>query len=193
MMDPRARHGLVVLLASVVALASWGWGYRPAVRAYRRDQQDVVRLTERLAHVEAMVQASGGAALWQVRMSQRLAAIKGRFPSPEQLPQLLNALVDTIKAGDLKLVNVSQGNLEPVQDEGQPVLLEDLPCYRLPVTITAESRYHALVHVLEQVMSEAFPSVVSLEDADLRLTDPLSARLGATLTLHLYVVGTPHA
>ena len=190
-LDPRASQGLAVLAAGVVVVGTWSWGYQPAVRATHRDQAEVARLAERLADVEAMVLAAGGADRWQSHMTQRLTTLKERFPSQAQLPQLLNTLVETLKTQDLKLVNISQGNVEPVLEAEEPVLFEGTPCVRLPVMITAEGRFPAFLQALERVTAEAFPSVVSIGAVELRLTEAVGATLDATLTLYLYVVGTP--
>jgi len=189
--DPRLSQGAAVLAAGAMVVISWRFGYQPAIRAYREDQQQVAELSARLAQVDTMVQAAGGVETWRAHNLQRLDALNNRFPPQAQLPQLLNALVDAVKLGEVKLVNVSQGNLEAVQDVGQPVLVDGQPCYRLPVTVTAEGRYHSLVQALDRIMAETFPSLVGIEQAELRLKDPLGAKLDATLQLYLYVVGTP--
>lgn len=191
MIDPRLSQGLAVFAAGVVAATSWRWGYQPAVRAYRQDQQHVESLSARVGQVEAMVQAAGGMEAWHAHHLKRLEFLRTRFPPPAQVPQLLNALVETVKVGDVKLLNVSQGNVEAVQDAGQPLLVGGQPCYRLPVTVTAEGRYHLLVQALDRITAETFPSVVGIERAEFRLKDPLSAQLTATLRLSLYVIGAP--
>src|SRR3989338_4241630 len=189
--DPRISQGAAVLMAGLVTVGSWRWVYAPAVRAYRQDQQQVETLSARLAQIDAMVHAAGGVETWQTHHLGRLTALKQRFPPQTEVPHLLNALVDAVKAAELRLLNASQGNVEAVQDGGQPLLLDGQPCYRLPVTVTAEGRYHALVQALGRIMAETFPSVVSLRQADLHLKDPQEARLAVTLQLYLYVVGIP--
>lgn len=191
MTDPRLSQGFAVLASGALAVMSWTWGYQPAVRAVGQDRQQAELLRAQLSQVEAMVQTSGGMETWHAHHLKRLETLKHRFPPQAQLPQLLNTLVDTVKMGEVKLVNVSQGNVEPVKDAEQPLLLDGQPCYRLPVTVTAEGRYHALVQALERLMAETFPSVVSLQQADLQLKDPQGAQLAATLQLYLYVVGAP--
>src|SRR3989338_6677190 len=143
--DPRISQGAAVLVAGLVTVGSWRWGYQPAVRAYRQDQQQVETLSARLAQIDAMVQAAGGMETWRTHHLERLTTLKRRFPPQTEVPQLLNALVDAVKAADLKLLNASQGNVEAVQDGGQPLLLDGQPYYRLPGTVTAEGRYHAPV------------------------------------------------
>ena len=191
MIDPRLSQGAAVLVAGAIVVASWTWGYQPAVRAYRQDQQQVETLSARLAQIDAMVQAAGGMETWRTHHLGRLTTLKQRFPPQTEVPQLLNALVDAVKAAELRLLNASQGNVEAVQDGGQPLLLDGQPCYQLPVTVTAEGRYHALVQALGRIMAETFPSVVSLQQAQLHLKDPQGAQLAVTLQLYLYVVGTP--
>lgn len=191
MTDPRLSQGLAVLAAGTLVVVSWTRGYEPAVRAVGQDRQQVQLLRAQLSQVESMVQTSGGVEAWHAHHLKRLTTLKRRFPPHTQLPQLLNTLVDTVKMGEVKLLNVSQGNVEPVEEAGQPVLVDGQPCSRLPVTLTAEGRYHPVVQALERLMAETFPSVVSIEQADFRLKDPLGAQLAATLRLYLYVVGTP--
>ena len=189
MTDPRISQGAAVLAAVAIVGVSWTLGYQPAVRAVGQDRQQAQLLRAQLSQVEAMVQTSGGMEAWHAHHLKRLETLKHRFPPQAQLPQLLNALADTVKMGEVKLVNVSQGNVEPVTDAEQPLLVDGQPCYRLPVTVTAEGRYHAIVQALERLMAETFPSVVSLRQADLQLKDPQGAQLAATLQLYLYVVG----
>ena len=191
MMDPRLSQGLAVLASGAIVVVSWTLGYEPAVRAYRQDRQQVEALGAQLAHVEAMVQTAGGMETWHAHHVKRLQTLKQRFPPQSQLPQLLNALSDTVKMGKVKLLNVSQGNVEPVLDAEQPVLVEDQPCYRLPVTVTAEGRYHAIVQAMERLAAETFPSVVSVQQVELQLKDSQGSVLAATVKLYLYVVGAP--
>ena len=190
-MDPRLSQGVAVIAAVAIVVLSWQCGYQPAVRAYRRDRQQMAAMITRLAHVDVMVQAAGDMEIWRTRSLQRLATLKSRLPPSSQLPHLLNALVDGVKTQDVKLIDVSQGNVEPVQDGEQPVLVDGQPCARLPVTVTAEGRYHALVQVMQRIMTEAFPSLVGIEQAEFRLNDPVGSQLALTLHLYLYVVGTP--
>ena len=191
MTDPRISQSAAVVAAGAIVVASWLWGYQPAVRAVGQDRQQVERLRAQLSQVDAMVQTSGGVEAWHAHHLKRLDTLKHRFPPQAQLPQLLNTLMDTVKMSEVKLLNVSQGNVELVRDAEQPVLVDGQPCYRLPVTVTAEGRYHAIVQALERVMAETFPSVVSLQQAELQLKDPQGAVLAATLQLYLYVVGAP--
>lgn len=190
-LDPRASQGAAVVAAALAAVVSWQWGYQPAVRAFGRDRERIAATTARLRDVESMVQAAGGQRAWRASYEQRLARLTARLPQPSQLPALLNALVDGLKAADVKLLNVEQGNMEPVRDGQQPLLFQGNPCYQLPVTVTAEGRFSEVLAALERLTGEAFPSAVSLEQADLRIKDAATVTLGATLKLNLYVVGNP--
>ena len=185
--SPLIRQGCAVLIAGMVAALSWLFGYEPSVRRYVRDRQQVGALTTRIAQWEAVVQASGGETAWLARNQQRLTQLRERFPQQTQLPQLLNALVEALKAGEMKLLNVTQGNVEPMQEAGNPIRINGRVCYRLPVTVTAEGRYHVIREAIERVSSEAFPAVVSLEQVELRLKEATTAKLDVTLYLYLYV------
>lgn len=188
---PGIVEAAAVLMAGILVAASWQWGYRAAARGYRRDLSQMALLTERISTINAMVQAAGGEAAWLARQHQRLAALKARFPEQAQVPQLLNTLIDGLKAGEMKLVNVTQGNLEPVQAGGTPLVVEGAPYHRLPVTVTGEGRYLAVLATLERLTSDTFPGIVGIGHVELRLKDVASSRLDATLQLFLYVSGTP--
>jgi hypothetical protein len=188
-LDPRASQGVAAAAALIVTVLSWQHGYQAAYRAVTADRTQIASLTERLGEMEALVQAGGGDALWRSRQEQRLAALDARFPSDEQLPALLNALVDAVKTAGAKLLNTEQGTPEPVLESGQPVLVGGLPCYQLPVTVSAEGRFGDVVRVVEQVTGDAFPSAATLEAVDLRLKDPVNATLDINLTFHVVVVG----
>lgn len=190
---PGILEAAVVLIAGSLVAASWQWGYQAAARAYWRDRGQMALLTERISQVHAMVQAAGGEAAWLSRQQQRLVALKARFPQQAQVPQLLNTLIDGLKAGEMKLVNVTQGNLEPVQEGGTPLVVEGVPYHRLPVTVTGEGRYLAVLATLERLTGDAFPGVVGIGHVELRLKEPTGSKLDATLQLFLYVSGTPTA
>lgn len=190
-LDPRASQGTAVLAAAIAMVLSWQWGYQPAVRAFARDRDRVTTITARLRDVESMTQAGGGADVWRASQARRLALLKARLPQPSQLPALLNALVDGLKVDDVKLLNVEQGNMEAAQEGEQPLLFQGVPCFQLPVTITAEGRFSEILAVLERLTADTFPSVLSLERVDLRMRDVITATLGATLKVNLYVVGSP--
>lgn len=189
-MDPRLAHVALVAAVSAVVALSWRYGYQQAVAAYHRDVRQVATLKERVAQVDPVVLAVGGEAAWFTRQQERLEAFKVKFPKQTQLPQLLNALVDTLKAGEMRLVNVVQGNLEPVLKDDHPLLIEGLPCYRLPVAISAEGRYYAVLEAIERLKSESFPALVSIGQVELRRKDAAGLRLDATIQLSLYVFGT---
>jgi len=192
-LDPRASQGTAVLAAAIAVVMSWQWGYQPAGRAFTRDRERVTTMTARLRDVESMVQAAGGQDAWRASQTQRLALLKARLPQPSQLPALLNALVDGLKVGDVKLLNMEQGNMEAAHEGEQPLLFRGVPCFQLPVTITAEGRFSEVLALLERLTSDTFPSVLSLERVDLRMRDVTTATLGATLNVNLYVIGNPIA
>ena len=188
--DLRVSLGMAVAASAAVAMLSWRMGYVPARRAHQQHVQQQRALEERIAQWEAILQAAGGQPAWTAREQQRLEALNAQFPPQTHLPQLLNALVESLKSGELKLINVTQGNLEAVQVGGQPLVLDGKPCYRLPVTVTAEGRYHALRSALQRLSGEGFPGMVSIAQLDLRSQEQTGNRLAATLQLYLYVIGT---
>jgi hypothetical protein len=192
-LDPRASQGTAVLAAAIAVVMSWQWGYQSAGRAFTRDHERVTTMTARLRDVESMVQTAGGQDAWRASQARRLALLKARLPQPSQLPALLNALVDGLKVGDVKLLNMEQGNMEAAHEGEQPLLFQGVPCFQLPVTITAEGRFSEVLALLERLTSDTFPSVLSLERVDLRMRDVTATTLGATLKVNLYVIGNPIA
>lgn len=188
--DPRIQQAAAVLAAGILVVASWQLGYTPARRADRRDRDRAASLGEELAQIEALVLAAGGEASWLSANQQRLEALRRRFPSQEQVPQLLNALIEGLKVPDeVKLVDVSQGNLEPILEGGEPLTVDGAPCYRLPVLVTAEGRYHAILSALTRVTAETFPAIVSVRQVELTLKETAGIRLSAVVQLYLYVKG----
>ncbi len=190
--NPLVRQLLLVASAAVLVVVVWTRGYQPAHRAAVRDRTRATELAGRVAETEAMLLAAGGEAAWLAQHQKELVRLKTRFPHQDQLPQLFNRLIETVKTGELKLVNVVQGNPEPVEDAGQPVLMEGVPSYRLPVTVTIEGRYHKIVAALEQLTGPTFPGVVGIQQVEFQVREP-TPQLDATLTLHLYVTGRPLA
>ena len=191
--DPRLAHGGALVAALVLILLSWQRGYQAAVQAFTHDQARVAALNGHIAEIETLVQSAGGQAPWLAEYEQRLAALKAKFPAQAELPQLLNALVETLKAGEIQLLNVAQGNLEPLRQGEAPLLIEGAAGYRLPVTITAEARYHTLLDALERLTGGEFPCLVSLGQVELRRKDAVGARLDATVQLYLYVTGASNS
>ena len=199
-MDPRLSYGLRAATAAVAIAGSWQYGYQPAARRSQSDAAQLTVLAQQLTQVTAMVQQAGGEAAWLTRHQQRLEQLRTKFARPDQMPQLLNALVDALQTGKLHVVNVTQGALEPVRYGESPLLIDGLPCARLPVTIAAEGRYHVLIDALDQLAREAFPAVVSLGQMELRANgaDAGGAKVTANVRVFIYVVGSvsvsePHA
>lgn len=188
-LDLRLSHGLLVGVAGVSVVISWQYGYRPMAHAYTHDRAEVATLAAQLSHVSAMVHGAGGRAAWMIQQQQRLGTLKRRVPDQNQLPHVLNALVETLNASEIKLLDAAQANLQPVQDAGKPLVLEGKTCYRLPVTVRAEGRYQAILTTLDHLMADAFPSLVSLDQLELRAKAPGMPQLHATFTLSLYVTG----
>ena len=191
--DPRLSRGAVMALTGCLALVSWHAGYAPASRRDARDGLRVSRLSQQITQTEQMVQADGGTATWLAHHQERFAHLQARLPRQEQVPQLLNTLVETFKATELHVLNVSQGNLEPVPNASTSSALERQTCARLPVTVTAEGRYPVLLAVLEHLTRDTFPAVVTIEGAECRLKEAGGALLAITVQLDLYVVGGPSA
>ena len=186
--NPLFSQGLAVLIMAAVAMMSWRFCYQPSLRAYQRDRAQAATLTKRLSDIETMLSAEGGQKAWTSHHQRRLTQLKGRFPTPTELPQVLNRLVDVVKSGELRLLNIGQGNLEPLKESGKPVLVEGAPCYRLPITMSTEGRYRAIVTMLEQLSSDTFQGVVSVKQAELSLKKSPGMLLTATLQLDLYLL-----
>ncbi len=188
--DQRVLHGVVAAAAAAVAWSGL-FGYHRADRAFHLARHRLAEESARLARFEAMVQESGGATAWQFEQQQRLAQLERRFPSQPELPRLLDAMLDAVARGQVELRDVAQGNLEPVMANGQPLLIDDQPCHQLPVTVTLEGRYHAVLWALGQLVGEEFPAVVTMEEMAFRLQEGTGALVKATAHLRLYVVERP--
>ena len=190
-MNPLMSQGLAIAIATIISVMSWRYGYQAAQHRYQHDHRQLDELTTQVGQWEQKVQAAGGQTAWLTTQQQRLVQLKARFPQQQQLPQLLNTLVERWKASDLKLVNVAQGNVEAVRDADAPILIGGAPCYRLPVTVTTEGRYLALVGMIEQLTSDTFPVMVSIDQIELRRKGVATPLLEATLGISLYVLGAP--
>jgi len=188
-LDKASRTVLLAMVLAVVAGVSWFRGVRwlqAVVQGHRAAIQD---LSRRIHETEAMVIPSGGLGEWLALHGQELRRLQARFPNEEELPRLLNALARQMQTDDFELGTISPGNLEPVRDaQGRDVLIDGVPCVRLPVTIQGRGRYHAMLGLLEQVLSETFPAVAALESMDLRAVSPDRPVLDVTLRLKLYLV-----
>ncbi len=192
MTDVSVRQGLALVCAGLLAVLSWGLGSGPAARAYRRDRDELGRVSKQLVAIEAECQAAGGEAAWLLQHRERLAQTRGRFPRADSLPELLNLLASDVKREGLDLLNMSQGNLEPAASGDQAFEVDGQPCYRLPVTVTLEGSYRSLTAALVHLTRESFPVMVRLRAMELRLKEATStaATLTITLGLNLYMTAT---
>lgn len=190
-LDPRLLEGLWVVLGTALLMVVWHGGLRATRAEYHRLVQRRAQLEARLSGVDALVKEAGSASDWLATQRQGLDAMRARVPMQAYLPQLLNAVASLAQASDVKVVNLAQGNLEPVLQDDQPVQLNGRPCARLPVTMTAEGGYHAVRAMLEQLTDEAFPGVVSVQQLELARPVAGGVRLAATLRLMLYVTMAP--
>ena len=191
-LDARIAQGGLAAAAAIATFLSWQYGYEGSARAYRRDAVKAAALQETVSQLETMVQTAGGPVAWLVKTQQRISQMKDRFPGQAQLPEMINRLVDTVKAGAIQLTDVSQGNLEPAVTGGQPVIVDGRSCVHLPVTLTMEGRYHDLIAAVSRLTEPPFPGLVSIEQVELRRKDAESPVLVATVQVHLYLLaGAP--
>ena len=190
MLDLRTSQFVAVLISGFVVVMSWRQGVQAAVRSYVRDRAQVTTLTQQINQVETLVQPSESVSAWITEHQQRVQALASRFPDQRQLPQLLNTLIDTLKSSDIAVVNVAQGNLEPVHDGQQPVLMQGAPCQRLPVVVTLEGRFHPLLNALGKLTDETFPALIGIDKTEFHLLETTGAKLQAVITLHLYVIAS---
>ena len=190
MLDPRLTQGGLAAAAAVAVILSWHHGYERFARLVVQDRTQETLLARQVRDANDMVQAAGGREAWVSRTQRRLAQLNAKFPGPDQVPGLLNRVSETVKANNVRLLNVSQGNVEAVRDGDRALTLDGRPCQRVPVTIAAEGRYHAVRAALEQLTQDAFPGVVTIDAVALRAKDAAGLLLDVTLELSLYVVGS---
>ncbi len=186
--DPRVRHLAVLAAVGALAFGSWSWGYAPAKAAMKREVQTLQSRRAQVDLLEATVAGGGGLDAWLEAHQARVAARTGRLSSRDQLPQLLDTLVNGLKSGPARFVNLTQGSLEPVQHDGQPLLVEGAPCLRLPVTVTMEGRYHDVLKTLSRLMDAEFPSLVTLGPIQFARQAPTEPVLSATAQLSVHVL-----
>jgi len=190
-MDPRLTHGVVVAALGTVVFLSWQLQYRQTAETLRKTREQLVTLSQRVEELEQLLHSAGGEAAWTNTQHEILQRITRRLPPASSVPQLLDALLGQVARANLALVNVNQGNLDPAMDaQDTPIVLDQTPCLRLPVTLAVEGRFHAILTLLQQFSGEAFPCVVRIEQIHLALKDPENTRLHATLQLVLYVLGS---
>ena len=188
--DLRMSQLLTVVFSGFLVVISWRQGVQAAMRSYAKDRAQVTALTQQIKQVEALVEPTQSVAAWMTEHQQRAQALAAQFPDQRQLPQLLNTLIDTLKSSDITVVNVAQGNLEPVRDGEPPVLMQGASCHRLPVAVTVEGRFHPLLNALGKLTDATFPALVGVEKTEFRLLETTGTKLQAVITLHLYVIGS---
>lgn len=191
-LDPRLSHGLVLLILAAGVGIGWQMGYRPEVAQVRHQRAMLSTLKAQLDDVEQMLDRAGGEAEWMAMQEHLLELMAQRFPASHQMPRLLDALLERVKQSDLQLLDVKQGNLEPTHDaQGQPIVLDETPCFGLPITLSLQGRYHAIIEFLQQVASANFAGVAKITQVTMALRQPTSLQLQATVQVVLYVLGEP--
>lgn len=189
-LDPRLAQGGLVVAAAIAVVLSWHHGYERVARLVVQGRAQRNTLARQVRQADDMVRAAGGRHVWMAQAQQRLAQLNAQFPGTDQLPGLLNRVSETVNANNVRLLNVSQGNVETVRDGDRVLTLEGRPCQRLPVTIMAEGRYHAVRAALEQLTQDAVSGVVTVDAIGLRAKDAAGSLLDVTVELSLYVVGS---
>ena len=189
--DPRVSHAAVLVLAGAVVVASWQTQYVAQHRQLRQARERWMSLRQQVEATEQLLQAAGGQAAWIAQSQAQLNTLTQRIPRSGSLPQLLDEVLRRAAQAKMKLVNVSQGNLEPVRDtQQQPIAVGQAPCLSLPVTVTFEGGFRGVVAFLEQVVDPTFPGLVTVDQARLTVNDSETGRLTASVQLVLYVLGS---
>ena len=196
-LDPRVTPWAVAAVSAAVAVMAWNGGFRPAAIAVHAAAVGAEALASQTAAVDVMLLAAGGEPAWRTRQAARLQAMQARLPKQEQLPGVLNVVDAIFRQGRLTLRNVSQGNVEPV-NASVPVMVPPadgvsaptLACFRLPLTVVAEGRYHELVDAIDQLTRSEFPALVSVESVQLQRQGD-GPQVAATIALTVYLAGLP--
>lgn len=187
-LDPRVMPWIGAAASAIAISVAWSAGFQPAAGAARHARVQAEALSGQIAAVEAMVLAAGGTSVWRQRHDARLQRLQARLPGQEQLPGVLNAVDAVFRHGGLALRNVSQGSLEPVLENSVPVVSGALACYRLPLSVSVEGRYHELVDAFAQLTGEEFPGLISVDRLQLRRLGE-GPQVDATVTLTVFVTG----
>lgn len=196
-LDARVLPWIIAAVSAVVIAAAWNMGFRPAMATVRTAAAEAETVSSQVAAIEVMLLAAGGEPAWRRRHEARRSALQARLPMQEQLPGVLNAVDAVFRQGGLTLRNVSQGNVEPV-NPAAPVMVPSADgisaatraCYRLPLTVIAEGRYHELAEAIDQLTKSEFPALVSIDSVQLRRVAE-GPRVEATVTLTVYLAGVP--
>lgn len=188
--DPRLSHGIAVLGLSGLVLLSW-WRYHPTNRQVSRLNARLAELRDQAEQIEQRVSLAGGLESWTQQQEHTLQAVKQRFPPSSQVPQLLDALLERVQRANLTLVDVRQGNPEPARDaQGEPLTLEGVPSFHLPVTLQVGGTFRSIQACLKQLVSDEFPCLVTVAGMQMTLKDPKTAQLNATMELVLHMAGS---
>jgi hypothetical protein len=187
-LDPRLTStAAVVVLAGLVGI-SWLGPYRGLAAQAQGIRQTLTETQEQLGQLERLLNEAGGQSAWVTEQERRLEAMRQRLPPSSQVPVLLDALLGSLESAQVQLVDVAQGNLEPVAGpDGQPVRIDETACLGLPVTLRVTGRFHALAGLLQQITGSGFPCLVRVEYVGLALRDSATTSLHATVNLVLYV------
>ena len=188
-MDPRILYTSVVVLLGTLLGASWATQYLPQERRLSQHRERLAHAKRQVKEIETFLEEAGGEILWRQQHELALERLRQKLPSSRQVPRLLDALVREVSRVELRLVNVTQGNLEGATDaQGQPILVNGVPCQALPATLQVEGRFRDVLNYLKVLESHNFPCVVRVEDVTFDVKAPMSSILKTSLRLRLYVL-----
>lgn len=190
-LDPRLTHGIGLLAVGAAVIVSWQGVYRGTDRLLTSGRQELKTMRPQLEQAQRLVEEAGGPVAWMSQQQRTLQRLQRRLPPSRELPRLLDAVLGQVAGSHLTLLNVTQGNLEPAKTaQGDPAQLNGLPCLGVPVSLTVQGRYHAVLAYLKALTESTAPGVVTVHDVDYVLDEPQTGILKATVQVMIYVVGT---
>lgn len=187
--DSQIAHavGLLAVLAAVIG--SWQFLYLPASQRLVMARNRLSGLSQQVEQLDAMLAQAGGDAAWLARQQEVLGELERRLPPSREVPGLLNRLLEQASASNLTVVDVNQGNLEPATDaEGAPVLMGEVPCLALPVTVTADGSFRNAVAFLEEMNGAGLDALVAVKSVRMKTHSPLNATLRMSFQVVLYAI-----
>lgn len=157
-------------------------------RQLRQTRERLFSIHQQVEQTEAFLEQSGGLDSWMVEQQKISQQLMDRLPVSQHMPQLLDVIVNQVAQSNLNLIDVTQGNLEPMNDfQGQPIMCRDTPCLSLGLTLNLEGRFHEVVDYLDVLTSREFPCVVRVNQIQLAVKQANHPLLKAKLDVVMYV------
>ena len=179
---------MTIAIGIVLILIFCIFFYFPARGKIKTVNTELRAIQREIADIESIDGVEGKS------MSEALDYLQKKYDKifqmlPSQEENALKVLSELAKDLNLEIVSLRPAEkIRTLDEKGNPVRVEGLTCFEMPMTITMKGRYKAMGEYVKQLRDGDFPILIKLDTMEIKKQEVDNIRLDADFDLKLYLL-----